>query len=337
LVTIDVAANDSDPNGNLDPASANTTCATCSGPANGTLVNNGDGTFDYTPNPGFIGNDNFVYEMCDTVAVCDTAMVTITVSEQTISTIYVSSGSGGNAGGVAFDDEDILAYDLSTGTWSMYFDGSDVGLDAVGVDIVAVHINADGSILLAVMEPATIPDVGTIDDSDIVRFIPTSTGTNTAGTYEWYFDGSDVELLDNAEDIDAIGFAPDGRLVISTSGSFSVTGASGRDEDMLIFTDTTLGASTSGSWALYFDGSDVALDTDSGEDVNGTWIEDNGYIYLTTRSVFSVAGVAGDGADIFTCVPGSTGVNTSCTFSLFWDGSANGFAGEIIDGFFLTP
>ena len=31
-VTIDVAANNSDPDGNLDPASANTTCATCSDP-----------------------------------------------------------------------------------------------------------------------------------------------------------------------------------------------------------------------------------------------------------------------------------------------------------------
>jgi hypothetical protein len=143
--------------------------------------------------------------------------------------------------------------------------------------------------------------------------------------------------LNNGEDIHAMGFLPDGRLAISTNGSFSVSGVSGKDEDLIVFTATSLGETTSGSWELYFDGSDVALDSNSNEDVVGTWIDVNDDIYLTTKGAFSVAGAAGDGADIFTCVPGSTGVNTSCTFSLFWDGSANGFAGEIIDGFFLTP
>ena len=82
-MTIDVADNDSDPDGNLDPASANTTCANgstgCAGPANGSLVNHRDGTFDYTPDPGFNGNDSFVYEICDATKLCDTATVTITV------------------------------------------------------------------------------------------------------------------------------------------------------------------------------------------------------------------------------------------------------------------
>ncbi len=34
-------------------------------PANGSLSLNTDGTFTYTPNPGFIGNDSFEYEVCD--------------------------------------------------------------------------------------------------------------------------------------------------------------------------------------------------------------------------------------------------------------------------------
>jgi hypothetical protein len=65
-VTIDVAVNDSDPDGNLDPTSANTACTTCAEPANGVLVNNSDGTFDYIPNPDFNGPDSFVYDICDT-------------------------------------------------------------------------------------------------------------------------------------------------------------------------------------------------------------------------------------------------------------------------------
>ncbi|MBW7882604.1 MAG: tandem-95 repeat protein [Caldilineaceae bacterium] len=75
-VSINVASNDIDPDGNLDPTSA----VLISGPANGTLVNNGDGTFTYTPNANFNGTDSFVYEICDTDGLCDQATVTITVT-----------------------------------------------------------------------------------------------------------------------------------------------------------------------------------------------------------------------------------------------------------------
>jgi hypothetical protein len=51
---------------------------------------------------------------------------------------------------------------------------------------------------------------------------------------------------------------------------------------------------------------------------------------------FAVTGVSGDGADIFVCTPGSLGATTSCTFNMYWDGSANGFGGEIADGIGLT-
>ena len=80
LKNIDVAANDDDPECNMDLTTTNTVCTTCSEPANGTLLNNGDGTFDYTPALNFIGDDTFVYEICDTDGLCDTAAVTITVN-----------------------------------------------------------------------------------------------------------------------------------------------------------------------------------------------------------------------------------------------------------------
>jgi hypothetical protein len=83
-VTIDVADNDTDPDNNLDPASANTDCPSCSEPASGGLTNNGNGTFTYTPNLGFDGQDSFVYEICDTSSRCDTASVTITVNSLVI-------------------------------------------------------------------------------------------------------------------------------------------------------------------------------------------------------------------------------------------------------------
>ena len=108
----------------------------------------------------------------------------------------------------------------------MYFDGSDVGLSSSGSsDVDAFYLLDDGTLLLSFVGATTIPDVGAVDDSDIVRFTGTF-GSNTSGTYEWYFDGSDVELTSNGEDVDAIGFAPDGRLLISTTGNPSVSGVS---------------------------------------------------------------------------------------------------------------
>ena len=191
-----------------------------------------------------------------------TATPTHTPTPATI--LYLSSNSNGTAGGVAFSDEDILSYNTQTSTWTMYFDGSDVGITG---DVDAFFRMQDGTILLSLDADGTVSGLGTVDDSDAIRFTPTSLGTNTAGSLSWYFDGSDVGLTTTAEDIDALGFTPDGRLVFSTIGSFAVTGASGNDEDLLAFTPASLGATTSGSWSLYFDGSDVDLNTaDSGGD-----------------------------------------------------------------------
>ena len=244
--------------------------------------------------------------------------------------IYVSSSSSGTAGGVSFKDEDILTYDTNTGTWSMYFDGSDVGVGS-SADIKAFTLLSDGSLLMSFNKVIDISGLGTVDDSDIVRFIPTSLGSNTTGSFEMYLDGSSVGLTTNGEDIDAIGFTPGGKLVVSTVGSFSVPGASGKDEDLIELDDVN------GTWSLYFDGSDVELTT-SDEDVRGIYIDSGTeQVYLTTKGPFAVSGVSGDESDIFICTPSSLGETTACAFAMFWDGSANGFDGEVIDAFAIGP
>ncbi|WP_197463454.1 Ig-like domain-containing protein, partial [Cochleicola gelatinilyticus] len=52
-----------------------------SGPSNGSIVFNENGSYTYTPNPGFIGEDLIVYEVCDdgTPSACGTAKLTINV------------------------------------------------------------------------------------------------------------------------------------------------------------------------------------------------------------------------------------------------------------------
>jgi CshA-type fibril repeat protein len=72
-ITVNVIANDSDPDG--DPL----TVTGITQPANGTVIDKGDGTVTYTPDPGFSGTDTFTYTVCDDDGNCDMATVTITV------------------------------------------------------------------------------------------------------------------------------------------------------------------------------------------------------------------------------------------------------------------
>ncbi|MCB0060933.1 MAG: hypothetical protein KDE19_02415 [Caldilineaceae bacterium] len=243
------------------------------------------------------------------------------------STIYLSSSTGGRVNGIAFRDEDIMGHDLQSGSWWTVFDGSDVGLK---VDVNGFAFLSDGSILMTVNVPVAIPGLGTVDDSDIVRFIPSSLGSTTRGSFELYFDGSDVGLDANGEDIDSISVLPDGRILVSTLGSIKVNGVSGADEDLTAFTPTSLGNNTQGSWAPYFDGSDVQLTTGY-EDVWGAQADGN-RIYLSVRGAYNVNGASGDGDDIFACNSASTGANTSCQFSVFWNGDSRGYGNEVIDG-----
>jgi len=226
-------------------------------------------------------------------------------------------------------NEDIVAYDPATDTWSWVFDGSDVGLSGFVIDGMAVQANGD--ILLSFTASGTVSGLiggpggsTTADDSDIIRFTPTSLGSVTAGTLTFHFDGSDVGLTTDNEDIDAITLDSSGRLVISTLGTFNATGASGQDEDLIVFTATSLGATTAGSFAMYFDGSDVSLADSSAEDVDGAGIRSSGTILLSTQGLFSVPLVSGDNEDIFEFTPTSLGSTTAGSYSMFLDLSAIG-------------
>ena len=75
-VVIDLSGNDTDPDNALDLASI----AITSGPTNGSLVDNGNGTLTYTPGAGFSGIDSFTYEARDALAGSQAATVSIEVT-----------------------------------------------------------------------------------------------------------------------------------------------------------------------------------------------------------------------------------------------------------------
>ncbi len=247
--------------------------------------------------------------------------------------IYLNA-LGGTGTGLIFNYNDILHYDVATGVWSMVFDGSDVGVSG-GVD--GFLLDSDGSLLLSLAVAATLPGAGVVEPADIVRFTPAQLGATTTGSFTMVLDGSDVGLDTSGEDIDAVGRAPDGRLLVSVGGAFSAGGVTGGDEDIYRFTDTTLGEETAGSWSRYFDGSDMALDTATGEDIDGFWVDPaTGALYLSSYDFFTI-GVAGDKNDLYLCAPGSLGEATACTPGFFWDAGAHGLDGGNVRGFSLIP
>ena len=69
--------------------------------SNGELENNGDGTFNYTPYNGFLGDDQFIYEICldcGDEEVCQWAIVTLSIEtdECIIPTVISPNGDGFN-------------------------------------------------------------------------------------------------------------------------------------------------------------------------------------------------------------------------------------------------
>ncbi|NJN05508.1 MAG: tandem-95 repeat protein, partial [Rhodobacteraceae bacterium] len=235
----------------------------------------------------------------------------------------------GTIGGVAFSNEDILRYDDTTDVWTLYFDGSDVGLGFN--DLNAFHLEENGNLLLSLKNPQFISGLGWVDGTDIIRFIPTSIGPTTAGRFEWFFDGSDVGLNWYFEYLDAIGFSPDGRLVVSTRGWFFASNLFGLPQDLFVFNAQRFGADTAGSWELYFDGSDIGLSS-STENIAGLWIDpNNNDLYLsTTGGSRPQGGGVGTNADLLLCQQPTFGANSACTaVSVSFDGSSVGFTRPI--------
>ena len=218
-------------------------------------------------------------------------------------------------------DEDIVALDEVTGLWSLVFDGSDVGLGSLEISGLAVL--GSGDLLLSFTQPGTVGGIA-VDDSDIVQFTPTTLGANTAGSFSLFFDGSDVALTSNGEDVDSITFDGNGDLVISTTGGFSGTGASGADEDLFVFTGT-FGTNTSGSFTLLFDGSDVGLGGNGAEDVDAAGLTAAGNLLFSTNGSFSVPGLTGADEDVVE-FSGTFGNATSGTSTMRQDLSTRGIA-----------
>jgi len=258
--------------------------------------------------------------------------------------LFSFSGSPSLPGVGTVSPEDIVSYDAGSNSWSLYFDGSDVGLS--GKTIAAFTRLSSGALLFSFTASSTTiagltggPSGTTITYNDVVQFTPTSLGATTAGSWSFLFDGSDVGLTTSAESIDALAVSTAGNLVLSTSGTPSVTGLSGlADEDIISFSASAFGSATSGTWSWLFDGSDVGLSTTDNEDVDASFIDASGAFHLSTLGSFSVTGASGGASTIVKFTPTSTGSATAGSFTTTFNATTAGVpSGANATGFAILP
>ena len=136
-VTIDMAGNDTDADDGLDV----TSIAVLTPPTNGTLISNGDGTYDYTHNGSETTLDGYSYTIDDlTGATSNTAVVYITISA--INTPPTANDDTGRLDEGALEVLDLAANDVDL----------DSALNLSSIQIVtapingAVIVNGDGTV-----------------------------------------------------------------------------------------------------------------------------------------------------------------------------------------------
>ncbi|MEW5957450.1 MAG: IPT/TIG domain-containing protein, partial [Chloroflexota bacterium] len=288
--------------------------------------------------------DDGQFTASDFVTVTVNPAGAIPAADLYFSLVNNGGGAGYPVGGVTgVRDEDILGFIDATDTFVMVFDGSDV-LGNNGIhEIDAFDIVDGGAAILLSLESPTNLDVNgdnnpeLVDDSDIIKFSGSSFGATTAGTFSMFLRGADVGLTTNNEDVDAVHLLPDGTLLISTRGGVAVPGVNGVSQDILAFTPATPGVYTSGTWSMYFDGSDVGMAA-AAENIDAVDVF-GGDLYLSTTGDLVVPfippnpGVDGQDDDVFICASPTTGTNTACASgSLFFNGGAFGLGGNDIDG-----
>ncbi len=157
------------------------------------------------------------------------------------------------------DDSDAARFDASAlgtttaGTFSRFFDGSDVGLTSTNENIDSIqHLDGPGlgSVIISTSGDPGLPLITGEADEDLFRLTPTSLGAVTAGTWSYYFEGSDVGLGTSAgEDVDSAWVTANGDIYLSTLGAFAVPGLSGDDDDVFVFMPSSLGTTTAGTFS----------------------------------------------------------------------------------------
>jgi large repetitive protein len=239
-------ANDSD----IDGDSLSVVTTPVSGPSNGALTLNADGSFVYTPNANFNGSDSFTYQINDGNSATSNAVASITINAVNDTPVGVDDS-------FTINEDETLTVLLAAGD-NLLNNDSDVDGDSLSVittpvdspDNGSLTLNADGSFEYIPTANFNGTDTFTYQLSDGNGGINTATATITIAavnddptvtddSYNLTEDGplnilvSDVDnLLANDSDVDGdsisvvtspISGPSNGILVLGADGSFLYT------------------------------------------------------------------------------------------------------------------
>ncbi|WP_297696753.1 DUF2341 domain-containing protein, partial [uncultured Eudoraea sp.] len=206
LTVDDLLLNDSDPDG--DTLTVNTTPV--SGPTNGSLVLNADGTFTYTPNTDFNGTDAFTYQVLDGNGGTAQATVNITVQPREVRILFSTASDVNNSkvpGVASWDAGEVLGIGDpnlsfepagSDGSVLPYMDLEQFsasnnmtlnGLHFVSNDITVGGANSvdlqRGDLLFVSENSETMTSINSlaINAGDVVIFRPTAVDDYSSGTF----------------------------------------------------------------------------------------------------------------------------------------------------------
>jgi hypothetical protein len=295
----------------------------------GMTIDGSTGVISWTP--GVAGDANVTVRATDTGGLFATQSFTINVQPAGTPGVllYFSTVANTAVPGVSgtADNADVYSWDGTS--FALVLDATAAGLpSAANVDAVRV-VGSQIYLSFDTNTGTVVPGIGTVPDEDIVVY------DSGSGSFSLFFDGSAVGLINDSEDVDAFDILGDGSVLVSTIGNVEVPGLAGTwtDEDVLRCVPTSSAPIASCTWSVYFDGSDVALNTVVSEDVDGV-SAGSGKLYLSTVGAYDVAGLANAtadaGGDVFSCDSPVTGEVTSCGgFSLYFRASDHGLTGNI--------
>ncbi|MEZ5558244.1 MAG: PilC/PilY family type IV pilus protein [Pseudomonadales bacterium] len=181
-----VLANDTDVDGPSQTASL------LSDVSNGTLTLNGDGSFNYTPDPDFNGSDSFTYQISDG-SLTDTAIATITVNAVNDTPTFTPGGNvlvledsgaygaawaSGMSAGPADESGQTLTFNVGNDNNALF--SVQPSLDGAGNLSFTPAADANG---IANVTATLTDNGGGADTSAPVNFTITVTGVNDAPSY----------------------------------------------------------------------------------------------------------------------------------------------------------
>jgi hypothetical protein len=253
--------------------------------------------------------------------------------------------TAGTIGGVAYQPGDILARtNCGAGTivWSMFLDGSDVGIDGNLRDFAILNGDPNagwrqGSVILSFAAKEPLLNFGNIVPHDLALFQPSAIGSNTAGVFYRYFDGSDVGLTKAGEKIDGVAVIGSSLLLSTVGGAAVPPNINAADEDVMVISPSSLGTNTAGSWLAFFDGSDVVP---ASVDLTSLYFnpyddtESGPFVLVGFDKPVTINGSSRTPDRITVCQPILLGSTTSCDWDFGHMGFSDpGLSGKILDGY----